>query len=71
MQRATEIFAECLKESYGSNTEISSDQVELQSHSALSLKRQIKNQDTDKKLKTKAMPLSPSVLEVSSEEGDS
>jgi hypothetical protein len=55
VQRAKEIFADCMKEAHCINT----DQVELLSHSVLSLKRQIKNQDTELKLKTKASPPHP------------
>jgi uncharacterized Fe-S radical SAM superfamily protein PflX len=54
VQRAKEIFAQCMHEAYGSSNVSGRNEEELLVHRVLSLNRKIKNQDTGQKLKTKA-----------------
>jgi hypothetical protein len=58
VQRAKEVFSQCMREAYGS-TEDNNNEEEFLVQRVLSLNRKIKNQETDQKLKTKVSTTAP------------
>jgi hypothetical protein len=54
VQRAKEIFTQCMREAYASDNKGGSNDDDLLVQRVLSLNRNVKGQDTGQKLKTKA-----------------